>query len=105
MTAICPLCLGKGSMPQDEGRVPCPSCALRAWACCPHEQYGGENEASRLRGIHSPEVVIGFIDPSGDPSDNWYDSIDPIDLAKADADWSAYDGLSPLEALHADGDR
>jgi hypothetical protein len=28
---------------------------------------------------------------------------DPIDLAKAD--WSAYDGLSPLEALHADGDR
>jgi hypothetical protein len=62
--------------------VPCPMCFGRGYL------IGGDEE------VPCPTCALRA---------HWTE----VDRQAADIkpDWSAYDGLSPLEALHADGDR
>jgi hypothetical protein len=125
----CPQCRGRGQLLMDSGYVECPTCRLRARhaaedlttpgalgqqsasriasALTEKQRYGGAREAERLRGIHEPEVIVGYISPRGNTGRNWFESLDPMDIAKADAEWQELRdaGLSELELRRMAGDR
>jgi hypothetical protein len=125
---FCPLCAGRGTMQHDSGPVECPACASRARhtaeddlttpgalgqqsasriasALTEKQRYGGAGEAERLRQIHDPEVIVGYISPRGDTGRNWFESLDPMDIAKADAEWQELRdaGLSEAELRDLSG--
>ena len=77
----CPMCGGRQTMQHDSGPVECPACASRArntiedqivtgllgqqQAPAIASRYGSAKEAERLRRIHEPEELIGYVSEEG----------------------------------------